>query len=293
MTLPSYEESEKAFLRDMAIEFEFSGNTELAFVQRLLLANSDLDMWEKLANVLENNLIAGARNEEVNPVKNLRDRWDKTICPKLVEAGCPQLRGKGKWKEARKWLQEEKFPEWLLKQRHLIPLTSDQLWQQLWETATQTNQMRPVPLSSPSSLEMGEAEMADETFAFPLGNRIRFEVNLDSAGYLLLLEKTTSGKICCLSPSKGYAPDPYLPAGVASLPLLDARQEHFKLTGNPGIEEIVAVITKETLGLDWLVKPSEKLLELREGQLTELLEYLHYHRNCQVLRTAYRITLPY
>jgi hypothetical protein len=289
--MQDYEEYEEAFLKDMAIKFEFSGNTELAFVQRLLLANRDLDTWENLAYALEKQLIAGARNEEVNAVKILRDRWDKTICPKLAEAGCI-FTGKGKWKEARKWLREDKFPVWLEQQR-LIPFNCDQLWQQLWETATPTDQLRPVLLGSLSSLEMGEAEMEDETSAFSLGSRIRFEVNLDSAGYLLLLEKATSGKMCCLSPSKGYAPNPYLPAGLVSLPLLGARRKHFELTGNLGVEEIVAVITKETPSLDWLVKPSEKLLQLEEGHLTSLLEYLNHHRNCQVLRTAYRITLPH
>jgi len=138
MNVPSYEEYEKPFLKDMAIEFGFSDNTELAFVERLLLANSDLGTWERLADVLRDNLIAGARNEDADPVKILRDRWDKAICPKLAEVGCPQLSGKGKWKDARKWLRDAKFPEWL-KQRHLIPLTCDQLWQQLWETATPTD----------------------------------------------------------------------------------------------------------------------------------------------------------
>jgi hypothetical protein len=61
MNLPSYEEYEKPFLKDMAIELGFSDNTELAFVERLLLANSDLGTWERLADVLRDNLIAGAK----------------------------------------------------------------------------------------------------------------------------------------------------------------------------------------------------------------------------------------
>jgi hypothetical protein len=287
--MQDYEKYEEAFLKDMAIEFEFSGNTELAFVQRLLLDNSDLDTWEKLAYVLEKQLIAGARNEEVNSVKILRDRWDKAICPKLAEVGCPQLSGKGKWKDARKWLRDTKFPEWL-KQRHLIPLTCDQLWQQLWETATPTDKLKPVLLESLSNLEMGEAEMTEEdSFSFRLNSRIRFEVNLDSAGYLLLLEKGTSGKMWCLCPS-GFAPELKHLGGWVSLPQASSRHKYFKLTGSPGQEEIVAVIAKDVPRLDWLPKPGEPLLQLREGHLTGLLEYLNHSRDCQVLRMAYRVT---
>lgn len=50
-------------------------------------------------------------NEDADLVKILRDRWDKAICQKLAEVGCPQLSGKGKWKDARKWLRDTKFPE--------------------------------------------------------------------------------------------------------------------------------------------------------------------------------------
>jgi hypothetical protein len=186
-------------------------------------------------------------------------------------------------------LRETLYPEWL-KQRHLIPLTCDQLWQQLWETATPTDKLKPVLLESLSNLEMGEAEMTEEdSFSFRLNSRIRLEVNLDSAGYLLLLEKGTSGKMWCLCPS-GFAPQAKHLGGWVSLPQASSRHRYFKLTGTPGQEEIVAVITKDVPRLDWLPKPGEPLLQLREGHLTGLLEYLNLARDCQVLRMAYRVT---
>jgi hypothetical protein len=55
MFMQDYEKYEELFLKDIAIEFEFSGNTELAFVQRLLLANSDLETWERLVQRGRNN----------------------------------------------------------------------------------------------------------------------------------------------------------------------------------------------------------------------------------------------
>lgn len=291
MTLPKYEDHEEEFLKAIATRFSFSGKTWLVFLERFREKNTD-SLDKDIAVYLEAELIEGT-SDGANPATILRDRL-KVICDKFEAEGC-DFEGvtKGRWKIAKRWLREVLYPEWL-KQRHLIPLTCDQLWQQLWEMATPTDKMKPVSLKSVSDLEMGEAEIAEEDSpCFPLNSKIWFEVNLDSAGYLLLLERGTSGKIWCLCPSKGYAPNPYLPAGLVSLPLLGARRKHFELTGNLGVEEIVAVITKETPKLDWLVKPSEKLLELQEGHLTSLLEYLNHHRNCQVLRTAYRITLPH
>jgi hypothetical protein len=137
---------------------------------------------------------------------------------------------------------------------------------------------------------MGEAEMTEEdSFSFRLNSRIRFEVNLDSAGYLLLLEKGTSGKMWCLCPS-GFAPEPKHSGGRVTLPQASSRHKYFKLTGSPGQEEILAVITKDVPRLDWLPQLGEPLLQLREGHLTDLLEYLNRCRDYQVLRMAYRVT---
>ena len=202
MTLPNYEEHEEEFLKAIATHFGFSAKTWLVFLERFREANTDLDD-KRLAEVLERNLLEGTSARTI-PATILRDRL-KAICDKLEAEGC-DFEGvtKGRWKIAKRWLREVLYPEWL-KQRHLIPLTCDQLWQQLWETATPTDKLKPVLLESLSNLEMGEAEMTEEdSFSFRLNSRIRFEVNLDSAGYLLLLEKGTSGKMWCLCPS-GFA----------------------------------------------------------------------------------------
>jgi len=289
MNLPNYEEHEEEFLKAIATKFCFSNKTRLAFVQRLLEANSDLEDND-LAEVLERELLKGTRGGE-NPATILRDRL-KAICDKLEAEGCDfQGVTKGRWKKAKWWLREVLYPEWL-KQRHLIPLTCDQLWQQLWETATPTDKLKPVLLESLSNLDMGKAEMADdELFSFPLNSKIRFEVNLDGAGYLLLLEKGTSGKMWCLCPS-GFAPELRHSGGRVRLPQAGSRHKYFELGGSPGEEEIVAVIAKDVPRLDWLPKPGERLLQLREGHLTRLLEYLNLARDCQVLRMAYRVTTP-
>jgi len=287
MTLPNYQEHEEEFLKAIATRFGFSGKTWLVFLERFREKNTD-SLDKDIAAYLETELIEGT-SDGANPATILRDRL-KAICDKLEAEGCDfQGEKKGRWKIAKRWLREVLYPEWL-KQRHLIPLTCDQLWQQLWETATLTDKLKPVLLESLPNLEMGEAEMTEEdSFSFRLNSRIRLEVNLDSAGYLLLLEKGTSGKMWCLCPS-GFAPEPRHSGGWVSLPQASSRHKYFKLTGSPGEEEIVAVITKDVPRLDWLPKPGEPLLQLREGHLTGLLEYLNLARDCQVLRMACRVT---
>ncbi|MGB7443265.1 MAG: DUF4384 domain-containing protein [Coleofasciculaceae cyanobacterium] len=287
MTLPNYQEHEEEFLKAMATRFEFSGKTWDVFMERFKEKNAN-SLDKDIAIYLEGELIEGA-SEGANPATILRDCL-KAICNKLEVAGCNYGDAKkGKWKIAKRWLREVLYPEWV-KQRNLIPLTGSQLWQQLWETATPTDKMQPVPLASLSQLEMGEAEMADKSLAFPLGGKIQFEIELDGAGYLLLLEKGTSGKMWCLCPS-GFAPEPHHRGGRVRLPQAKSRHKYFKLTGLPGQEEIVAVIAREVPRLEWLPKPGEPLLQLREGHLTGLLEYLKSYQDCQVFRMVYRVTV--
>ncbi len=284
MTLPNYEEHEEEFLKVIATRFEFSGKTWLVFLERFREKNTDrLD--KDIAEYLETELIEGT-SDGANPATILRDRL-KAICDKFEAEGCDfQGVTKGRWKIAKRWLREVLYPEWL-KQRHLIPLTCDQLWQQLWETATPTDRMKPVLLKPVSSLDMGAVETAEaEILSFPLNSRIQFEVNLDHAGYLLLLEKGPSGKIWCLCPSSNFAPEPQHPGGRVSFPQVGSRQKYFELD-RPGQEEIVAVIAKNVPRSDWLPKSGKPL---GEGNLTRLLEYLNLARDCQVLRMAYRVT---
>ncbi|NEO31713.1 MAG: DUF4384 domain-containing protein [Symploca sp. SIO3C6] len=293
MNLPRYEEHEEEFLKAMANRFGFSGKTWDVFMERFREKNiNSLD--KDIAVYLEAELIEGIKESADHttlPATILRDRL-KVICNKLEAEGCDyQGKIKGKWKIAKHWLREELYPQWL-KQGRLITLTGKQLWQQLWEQANPTNKIQPVLFPKPlPTLEMGEAEMSqEESLSFPLNSKIRLEVNLESAGYLLLLEKGTSGKMWCLCPS-GFAPQPQHSEGLVILPQYNSRHRYFKLTGSPGEEEIVAVITKDMPGLDWLPKPDEKLLQLREEHLMGLLDYLSDYRDCQILRMTYTVTV--
>ncbi len=275
MNLPIYEEYEAEFLEGMATRLCFSGKTKLAFVQRLLEGNNDLEDND-LAEVLETDLIKGTK--EGDAVTILRDQWGKAICPKLAVAGCDFNDTKrGKWKIAKRWLREDKFPEWCL-ERDLPPL--EQLWQRLREKATLTDKMGPI---IHGTLDM----FSHYEKCVRLGSSIRFEVNFDEAGYLTLLDKGTSGSLWCLCPSS-YASEPYMPDGKTILPQKEGKS--FKITGNVGKEQVVAVITKELPDLDWLPKEKQSPLEMDAGHLQELVEYLHPRADARVFYMEYTVT---
>jgi len=288
MNLPNYDIHEDEFLKAIATRLGFSGKTWDVFLARFRDKNSNATNKD-IAFYLEAELLEGTRDGS-NPATILRDHLI-AICDKFEAQGCDyQAITKGKWKIAKRYLREVLYPEWV-KQRRIIPLTCNQLWLELWGQATPTDKMRPIPWSSISDLRMGGAEIADEgLLSFPLGSKILFEINLDNAGYLLLLEKGTLGSIWCLCPS-GFAPEWRHSGGRITLPLASSRRRYFKLTGSTGWEEIVAVITRNLPELDWLPKPGEPLLQLQEGHLTGLLDYLKDERDSQLLRMAYQVTV--
>jgi Domain of unknown function (DUF4384) len=278
MSVNSYRSYEKYFLEAMATHYEFNGSTRIVFMQRFLEDNADLKD-NQLAEVLDRDL-----KDNGDPAIIVRDRLHK-ICQRFEKEGC-EFNGcnKGKWQIAKKWLRQEKYPEWL-KEQNIEPEkkpTLDQLWQQLLAKAIYTDQMRPV-LS-----EM--RDMVPDEACFSLGSHIRFDVNLGISGYLLLLEKGTSGKLWCLCPSD-FALEPLLRDGQTTLPQSSAPQRSFELTGNPGQEQIIAVVTQELQVITKLVSARSKpLLQLNEEFLTELLNYLNSNPNNPVFYMEYTVT---
>ncbi|MEQ9357948.1 DUF4384 domain-containing protein [Coleofasciculus chthonoplastes] len=299
MNLPKYDIHEDEFLKAIATRLGLSGKTWDVFLARFQDKNSNATNKD-IALYLEAELLEGT-SDGSNPATILRDHLI-AICDKFEAQGCDyQGITKGKWKIAKRYLREVLYPEWV-KQRRIIPLTCEELWRELWGQAKPTNKMQPILLNDKlqpvslnpkrlSDLEMGEAEI-DETapISIPLNSKIRLDINLEQAGYLLLLEKGTSGKLWCLCPS-GFAPEWRHSGGRITLPLASSRHRYFKLTGSTGWEEIVAVITRNLPELDWLPKPGEPLLQLQEGHLTGLLDYVKDDRDSQLLRMAYQVTV--
>ncbi|MEG4301749.1 hypothetical protein [Microcoleus sp. D3_18a_C4] len=158
------------------------------------------------------------------------------------------------------------------------PLTLERLWQQLVDRATQTDQMKPEIANN-----LGMWNPAPKV---PRGTPFHLVVNLETTGYLILLEKNPEQQIWCLSPSF-LAPPSRLEVGEVKLPL--AYQDTFT-ADSVGIEQIVAIISQDRLDLDWLPGDDDKPLEMRKEHLTELLEYLENSSEVQVFCAEYQVT---
>lgn len=170
--------------------------------------------------------------------------------------------------------------------QELTPL--DNLWQQLQSLGSPTEQMGLV-LVKEETLGWGKKIPGRYEKSVQLGSYIRVEINLSTPGYLLLLQKDTSGQMWCFCPSC-FAQKPHLNTGKTSLPQEGSPMTAFPVEGTPGKEEIIAVITKEVPTLAWLTQDNDEVLELDATHLTELLEYVHEHGEYQLWYTDYMIT---
>lgn len=120
-----------------------------------------------------------------------------------------------------------------------------------------TDRIWPVPAgrthhSAPGPILRDLGAVQDELqHGHPLGGRVRLAIELDQPAHLLLLDEGTSGKVYCLCPS-AFAPDTRLATGRSYLPQAGSRHEAFLISGRPGREHLLALVTEEPLGLDWM-----------------------------------------
>jgi hypothetical protein len=107
-----------------------------------------------------------------------------------------------------------------------------------------------------------------------LGSRVCLAIESESEGHLLLLDEGTTGKIYCLCPSR-FSPDTRLRPGRSHLPQAGSRYNSFVVTGNPGREHLLAIITDEPLGLDWMpTDPKIPARVLNQADINTLLTRL-------------------
>jgi DNA-binding Xre family transcriptional regulator len=169
-----------------------------------------------------------------------------------------------------------------------IATSIDQLWEQLQTLGTVTEKMGLV-LVEEQTLGWGWPTSSIYEKSVRIGSYIRVEVNFENSGYLLLLQRDTSGNIWCFCPSC-FAPQPHLNTGKTCLPQEGSEITCFPIEGTPGQEEILAVITQIMPSLDWLPQASDEPLQLKEIHLRELLDYMNQHGQYEVLYTEYMIT---
>jgi transcriptional regulator with XRE-family HTH domain len=169
--------------------------------------------------------------------------------------------------------------------QELTPL--DKLWQELQLLSSPTEQMGLV-LVKEETLGWGQKIPSRYEKSVQVGSYIRFEINLETPGYLLLLQKDTSGQLSCFCPSC-FAQEPHLNTGKTTLPQEGSPMTSFPIEGEPGKEEIIAVLTKEVPALDWLQQENDEVLELEASHLIELLKYVTECGDYQLWYTDYMV----
>jgi hypothetical protein len=280
--LELYQTHEGDFLEAMATRFGFTGKNRLIFEKRFLEDNAGIT-HAKLAEIYKTKLIAGTKNGDAAQI--LRQQV-KAICDKLEAAGCPPSEEIEPWKNAKRWLREDRFPEWA-KSQGLIATTSpssDQLWQELKAKVNTSNELEVVVVE-PKVGELGARRKRHQKIV-PLDSDIEFHLQLDSAGYLILLEREPSGIIGCLCPSE-YAPQLHRPLGKMILPQFPPSPYPYFGADEVGREQLIALITQELPPFDWLSTSHDEDFNLEKEHLNGLLEYLNQTRNWQVMYAEY------
>lgn len=136
------------------------------------------------------------------------------------------------------------------------PIQLNHSLQSLRSIACFTDQIWPVPAnrisrSTDRSLRGLGAPQDDVQHGHRLGSRVCLNIESDRAGYLLLLDEGPEGIIYCLCPS-WFATEDRLEAGRSYLPQNGSRYDSFVVTGKPGREHLLAIVSDEQLGMDWM-----------------------------------------
>jgi len=119
------------------------------------------------------------------------------------------------------------------------------------------------------------APQEDVQHGFRLGNHVCLAIESDRDGHLLLLDEGSEGTIYCLCPS-WFAPDTHISPGRGYLPQAQSRYDSFVITGKPGREQLLAIITDELLELDWMPEdPKIPARVLNQEDIERLLKHLH------------------
>ena len=302
-----YEDVESDFLEAIASKYAFDGNTRTVFLIRF--SEKDAEMNNKTLSIqYETELTLNIRerreqnkrreqnnsDQEPNAEAILRDRL-KTICEKFEEQGC-EYNGKtrrGRWKIAKAWLREKKFPEWVRQQQELdSPLS---LWQQLWNKATSTTGITVRDTAKQNVLGIDPTAWGGKKETVPQFNstesKLIYEINIEQAGYLILLEKS-SDEIYCFSPSF-LVKDYYHFAGIHIFPYKDNPSSiiHIPLEENiTGIEEVIAIVSRKQPCLIWLRSETEPPFQLKKSNLEDLLTFLNQEQESKIMRSKYIIT---
>jgi hypothetical protein len=148
----------------------------------------------------------------------------------------------------------------------------------LMSMARFTDQIWPLPAERPMRSEgalrgLG-APQDDVEREFTLGSRVRLIIECEREGHLLLLNQGADGLTYCLCPS-WFAPSTRVHVGRNEYPQPESRYRGFVVTGKSGREQLLAVITDESLDVDWMpAEPKTPSRVLTADDIGAVLERL-------------------
>ena len=110
---------------------------------------------------------------------------------------------------------------------------------------------------------------------YRLGSHVCLAIEADQECHLLLLDEGTSGKTYCLCPSQ-FAENTSIPKGQSILPQIKSPYNSFVVSGAPGREHLLAILTDEPLDLDWMpVNPKVPARVLNQADIDDLIKKLN------------------
>jgi len=127
---------------------------------------------------------------------------------------------------------------------------------------------------------------------YQLGDHLRLSIKSRRQGHLLLLDEGPEGTVYCLCPSL-FAPDSRIEIGQTVLPQEDSPYNSFEVSGMPGQERLLAIITDEPLGLDWAsVEADTPARIVSEADVDDLLRRLRALGDARwtALSTSFTVT---
>lgn len=260
MEIPKQYEAE--FLRDIAGKLELKPLTSCIFTARLSQDNLDAD-WSEIAKSCP----------PVTPKQARKDAWSREILPKLrewefsYEAGSKQL-----WRQAYQWLATKQFGPWL--------------WEKLTQKSQPTEQMGMKDPRHGSHLGMLPAN--EYLPQVTLNSEVIFEIQLSQSAHLTLLEREPNGTVLCLCPSPFAQKSQFVKENRVILPQPNPLLKLFK-PNELGTEKLLALLTRESPGFDWLEQSRREALKLRSSHLQQVFEYVQQNPEARLLYTEYEV----
>lgn len=261
---------EADFLRAIAGKIGLQFPCDRIFTERLSEDNLEKD-WLGIAKLLKPNV---TKDEELLKLaENTRKTWSKEICPKLKKLGFSYEEGAKKlWEKARQWLAATQFGPWL--------------WEQLTQKAQKTDQMG---VRDPRDGDhLGMVPKSNYLNKVPLNCEVIFELQLTQPGHLTLLEREPNGTVVCLCPSHLARKSQFTQENRVILPQPNNLLKVFQ-PNELGTEQLLALLTRESPGFDWLEKSRQEAMRLQPSQLQQMFEYVKQQPHARLLYTEYEV----